>query len=476
MAFVMPNILLPEFPDRTFDIRAFGAVDGGIKMNTEAINAAVTACHEAGGGTVLIPAGLWKTAAIVLRSNVRLHTEYGAFVQFSENWADYPLIHSHFEGMPTARCISPIYANDAENIAITGDGIFDGAGEYWRPCKKWKFTDRQWAALKNKPGAHFEEKGADSMIYPSEMSYLGHAYNRRHGGIVMDLEEAEAYRHFFRPVLVNLVSCRRILLEGVTFQNSAAWCLHPRMCDDLTMRRVTMRNPWFAQNGDALDLESCHRVDVGFCSFDAGDDGICIKSGKNQPGKDTERATKDVWIHDCVVYHGHGGFVIGSEMSCGVENMLVENCTFIGTDVGLRFKSCLGRGGLVRDIYIKNIRMNNIAEQAILFTMGYGSAIGSETDVEKEYPMDQVPEFTGLHFSDICCAGAMTGIELGGLKQMPIHDITFERVSITCEKGASMRFVRDIVLKDVTLADRNKPQCVFTFDEKTVGDGFSVAF
>ena len=158
MEFQMPTIIKPVFPDRKMDIRDFGAVADGITMNTDAINNAITACSEAGGGTVLIPAGFWKTATIHLKNGVRLDTAAGAFIKFSDDYRDYPLIPSHYEGLPTLRCISPIYAKDAENIAITGDGIFDGAGEAWRVCKKWKFTARQWEDLAQKEGAYLVER------------------------------------------------------------------------------------------------------------------------------------------------------------------------------------------------------------------------------------------------------------------------------------------------------------------------------
>ncbi len=449
-----PTVQMPVFPDKSVSIQEFGAVGDGVTMNTEAINAAIDSVSAAGGGTVVIPAGYWRTATIRLKSNVQLHTHQGALIKFSGDPADYPLIHSHFEGFPTARCISPIYARGEENIAITGKGIFDGAGENWRVCKKWKFTGPQWEELKQKPSIYYEERGENSLVYPSKASYEGNKYNGQHGGMVDNLEEAEQYRIFFRPVMVNLVECRRIYLEGITFQNSPAWCLHPRMCDDLTMDGVSMRNPWYAQNGDALDLESCRNVEIRSCTFDAGDDGICIKSGKNKPGRETERATENVWIHDCTVYHGHGGFVVGSEMSCGVRNILVENCTFTGTDVGLRFKSCLGRGGTVRDILIRNIRMDNIQEQAVVMSMGYSSAIGSEKDVEKQYPEEDIPEFCHIQMEDILCIGAKTAVDICGLGVKPIHDITIKNSYIQAQEGVRCRLCQNICLENLTVSSQ----------------------
>jgi len=224
------------------------------------------------------------------------------------------------------------------------------------------------------------------------------------------------------------------------------------------MERVSMRNPWYAQNGDALDLESCHNVEIRDCIFDAGDDGICIKSGKNKPGRETERATENVWIHDCIVYHGHGGFVVGSEMSCGVKNILVENCTFTGTDVGLRFKSCLGRGGTVQNILIRKIQMDNIKEHAVVMNMGYSSAIGSEKDVEKGYPDEDIPEFCHIQMENILCIGAKVGVEICGLPKKPIHDITVKDSFIQAKESVRCRLCKDIRLENVTISDGQTEQ------------------
>ncbi len=170
----------------------------------------------------------------------------------------------------------------------------------------------------------------------------------------------------------DLISCRRVLLEGVTFQNPPNWTLNPRLCKDVTIRNITVHNAWYAQNSDALDLESSRNVVVRGSSFDAGDDGVCLKSGMNAVGRRIGMPTENIWVENCVVYHAHGGVTIGSEMSGGVRNVYVNNCLFMGTDIGLRFKSTRGRGGIVEKIYIRNIGMTDIGAEAISFTMYYG--------------------------------------------------------------------------------------------------------
>ena len=218
------------------------------------------------------------------------------------------------------------------DIAITGQGIIDGNGICWRPLKKEKVTEGQWKKFTSKGGVF----PRSTMWYPSEE------------------------RVKMRPVLLYLESCRNVLLQGVTFQNSPNWCLHPLLCENLIVDQVMVRNPAYAQNCDAIDVESCRNVLVINSSFDAGDDGICLKSGRDEQGRRRGRPTENVVVDGCTVFNGHGGFVVGSEMSGGVRNIWVNDCQFLGTDAGLRFKSCRGRGGVVENIYIRNISMADI--------------------------------------------------------------------------------------------------------------------
>ena len=184
--------------------------------------------------------------------------------------------------------------------------------------------------------------------------------------------------------MVSLISCNKVLLDGPVFQNSPAWCIHPLMCENLTVRNIDVRNPWYSQNGDGIDIESCKNSVVYNCTFDVGDDAICIKSGKDQEGRDRGMPTENLIVKNCVVYHGHGGVTVGSEMSGGVKNMHVSGCTFIGTDVGLRFKSNRGRGGVVEKIFISNIDMINIPTNAISFNLYYGGLSPDELMAQNE--------------------------------------------------------------------------------------------
>jgi polygalacturonase len=191
-------------------------------------------------------------------------------------------------------------------------------------------------------------------------------------------------KDFFRPNMLVLTNCKKVLLQDVTFQNSPAWCLHTLLCENLTLRNARVRNPWNAQNGDAIDVESCRNVLIEGSTFDAGDDGICVKSGRDEEGRKRGKPTENMVVRNNVVYRAHGGFVIGSEMSGGAKNIFVSNCSFIGTDIGLRFKTTRGRGGVVEKIYIKDIAMRDILGSAILFDMYYGGKSALEDPEGKQ--------------------------------------------------------------------------------------------
>ena len=263
-----------------------------------------------------------------------------------------------------------------------------------------------------------------------------------------------------RPVLLNIVHSRKVLIEGCTFKNSPAWCLHPRGCNHITLHNVTVNNPWYSQNGDALDLESCTNAIVAGCHFDAGDDAICIKSGKDEDGRRHAEPARGIIITDNVVYHGHGGFVVGSEMSGGVQNIWVSNCTFMGTDVGLRFKSCRGRGGLVENIYISNINMINIISEAIIFNLFYtGKARGEEvtyddegnaTPVELPAVDETTPVFRNIFVKDVICKGAGRAVFFNGLPEKRIENIHMDRFTVTeAKEGAVFCEAQDITLNNL---------------------------
>lgn len=444
LPFEMKVIECPSFPEYSVDIREFGAKSDGVTLNTDAINNAVRAVNAKGGGKVIIPEGLWLTGPIVLLSNVNLYVEKNALVVFSSDTSLYPIIETSFEGLDTRRCQSPISAVNVENVAITGYGVFDGAGDRWRPVKRIKMTDGQWRNLVNS-GGKVDEAG--KIWYPDEgalrASILVAEWHKKKTEI--SKEEWNEMKTWLRPVMLSMVKSKKVLLEGVTFKNSPSWCLHPLLCESLIINDVKVFNPWYSQNGDALDVESCKNVLVTNCFFDAGDDAICLKSGKDEDGRKRGKPCENVIVKNNTVLHGHGGFVVGSEMSGGVRNVYVSGCSFIGTDAGLRFKSTRGRGGVVENIYIENINMIDIPNDALVVD-SYYAVRTSDTlipDVSEETPV-----FRNIHISNVFCKGAGRVAFFNGLPEMPIKNISIENMVVTdAKEGVIMNKVDQINIK-----------------------------
>ena len=465
LEFKMPVVSEPVFTEYTVSITDFGAVNDGQTLNTKAITDAINEVNKKGGGKIIIPRGLWLTGPIILKSNINLHTEDGALVIFSSDKDLYPLIETSFEGNNTFRCTSPIFGKDLENIALTGSGVFDGTGEVWRPVKKEKMTESQWKNLVKSGGVTSD----DGKIWYPSISYL-EGQNISEMNVPTQLTRLEDFikiKDFLRPVMVSLVNCKKILIDGPAFQNSPAWCLHPLMCEDVTIRNVTVKNPWYSQNGDGLDIESCKNTLVYNSNFDVGDDAICIKSGKDEDGRKRARPTENLVINNCIVYHGHGGVTIGSEMSGGVKNVSVSACTFIGTDVGLRFKSNRGRGGVVENIYFSDINMINIPTQAISFNMYYGGfsvsemlTEGTSTETKTgEIPgvTVETPRFKNISMKNITCKGALQAACLEGLPELNLENITLENIYIEADNGFEFRDASGVSIKGLRLVTRNIP-------------------
>jgi polygalacturonase len=463
----------PRIPNNTVTITDFGAINGGQTLNTKAFADAIDAVSKKGGGKVIIPPGIWLTGPIILKSNIELHAETGALIKFSTDKKLYPIIETSFEGLNTWRCISPIYGKNLENIAFTGKGVWDGSGEAWRQVKKSKLTEDQWKKFIASGGVLNDKK--DSW-YPSEQ-YLKGAKGADQN-VRLDLktkEEFEAIHDFLRPVLVSIQNSKRVLFDGPVFQNSPAWCLHPLMIEDLIIRNITVRNPWFSQNGDGLDVESCKNVIVENSSFDVGDDAICIKSGKDKDGRDRGIPCENIIIKNNIVYHGHGGVTVGSEMSGGVKNLHVSNCTFMGTDVGLRFKSTRGRGGIVENVFISDIFMVDIPSQAISFDLYYGGKSIAETLAEggnkittKIVPVtEETPQFKNISIKNITINGAYHAVFLQGLPEMNLENIEISNLIVKAQNGFSIIDADKIKLNNIKL-DIEKPTVFEIYNGKNI--------
>ena len=479
LQFSMPLVKVPVFKNNKVSVEKFGGVGDGITLNTNAFAKAMDALAAKGGGRLIVPKGIWFTGPIVFRSNINMHLEKGAVILFSPDFNLYPIVETIFEGLDTRRCQSPISGRNLVNVAITGQGSINGYGEAWRPLKKNKVTASQW---KKMIGAGGVVKNNDTW-YPSESSFKGSQISDMNVPR-QNLTEQEwlEIKDFLRPVMVSFIECKNVYLQGVLFENSPSWNLHPLMCENVILDGLFVRNPGYSQNGDGLDLESCRNSIIVNCTFDVGDDGICIKSGKDEPGRRRARPTENVIVDNCKVFQGHGGFVVGSEMSGGVRNISVKNCQFLGTDVGLRFKSTRGRGGVVENIYISDIYMFNIETESFLFDLYYGgkSAVetledGDETPTEEKLlPVtEETPVFRNIFVKNLVSRNARRAMLFNGLPEMKINNIQIEDINITAQYGAELSNSKDIVFKNVHIVPQNGSALILKDVENFISENFT---
>lgn len=472
LPFEMEPVSRPVFSDYRLSLTEVGGVGDGHTDNTEAFKKGMEMVNQhADGGHLVVPRGVWLTGPITFLNDVDLHLEEGAVILFSGDYKKYPIVDTYFEGLKTRRCIAPLNADGACNIAITGFGTIDGNGDKWRWIKRSKMTPSEWDKA-TKSGVTGMAQGFE-LWAPTE-TILKCLQQVPMNTIECETdEEWEAARDFLRPVLLDFAHCNTVLLEGVCFQNSPAWNLHPFMCENVIINNVMVINPWNSQNGDGLDLEACKNCLIVNTKFDVGDDAICVKSGKNKDGRDLRTPCQNVVVDNCAVYHGHGGFVVGSEMSSGVKNVSVRNCMFLGTDVGLRFKSARGRGGVVENIHIDNINMINIPTDCILFDLHYTGLSASDALKEKQrkqaeiealikagkpVPVEEVPavseetpQFKDIFISRVTCQGAMRAFYFNGLPEMPVTNINISDAQITADYGIDLNYSEQINVDNVDL-------------------------
>lgn len=370
----------------TYNIVDYGAVkDSGVPA-TAAIAAAITAASEAGGGTVVVPAGTFVTGAIFLKSHIELRLSPGAVLSFSTNPDDYPVVKSRWEGVQREVHASCIYGEDLENVTVTGSGCINGNGQPW------------WEKQRNRP---------EELHYP-------------------------------RPKLISFDRCRRVTIRDVSLVDSPSWTVNPIRCHNVTIDNVSILNPADSPNTDGINPESCSNVRISNCHIDVGDDCIAIKAGTEETA---ERVPcENITITNCTMIHGHGGVVIGSEMSGNIRNVTISNCVFQHTDRGIRLKSRRGRGGIVEDIRVSNLVMENVICPFIMNLYYFCGPRGKEKYVwdKNPYPVtEETPQFRRIHFSDITAreVHAAAGF-LYGLAEQYISEVTFDQIEISMAKDA----------------------------------------
>lgn len=368
-----------------FSVRVFGALGNGQTLDSPAIQAAIDACAAQGGGTVYLPAGQYLTGSLCLRDNICLHLDSGATILGSENPEHYPIIHSRWEGRHQDTHAPLIRAQSAHHVSVTGRGVIDGRGDTWWKAKK-----------------------VGTLKHP-------------------------------RPRLIGFSDCTNVLIEGITALNSPSWTINPVHCQNVNIRGVTIINPADSPNTDGINPDSCRLVRISDCYVSVGDDCITIKSGTEHEDPDRYAPCRDISITNCLLERGHGGVVIGSEMSGGVKNVVISNCVFIGTDRGIRIKSRRGRGGEIEDIRVSNLIMDGVL---CPFTMNlyYHIGVRGNTDVSDKNPRsvdDTTPRLRRIHFSHITARNVKHAAGfLYGLAEMPLEDISFTDVSISISDEA----------------------------------------
>jgi polygalacturonase len=422
---ILKRIKPPRFAKRDFVITKFGAVNGGMTDSTEAIRRAVEACSKAGGGRVVVPSGTFLTGAIHLKSNVNLHVSDGATLKFSQDPKHYlPLVFSRWEGMELMNYSPFIYAFGQQNIAITGGGTLDGQGDntHWWP---WKGQERYgW-----KRGDADQRKARKSL---EEMTERGLPVAERIFG----------EGHYLRPQFIQPYRCTNVLIEGITIKNSPMWEIHPVLCTNVIVRGVNIST--HGPNNDGCDPESCTDVLIEDCVFDTGDDCIAIKSGRNADGRRLNVPSQNIVIRNCTMKEGHGGITVGSEISGGVRGVFAENCRLDSPnlDHALRVKNNRMRGGLLENLYFRNIQVGQVAHAVITIDFNYEEGErGKHTPVVRNFVVENLKSGRSKYALDV------QGFGSAPIYSLRLKDCTFENV----ERGSIATNLKHTALENVRI-------------------------
>lgn len=459
-----------KFPAAAVNIAQFGAVPDGKTDCTKAFAAAIKELSDKGGGHVIVPKGVWKTGPIVLKSNIDLHLKKGATILFSENRELYVQKDDSLRD-GSKKCYAFIRGSKLENVGITGKGVIDGQGFIWRPIKEKKvvrdggLTD-VWEEALALGGTLKQDDKTYRIWYPFKLNpELG----------IPDIAATPEAQSNMRPTLVNIVDSRNVVIEGVTIRNSPKLHLVPTRIQNLIIENVTIDCPWWAQNGDAIDPGNVQVALIAGCNVNCGDDGLCMKGGAGEKGA-SYGPQRDFLICNDTVYRAHGGFVIGSEYSGGMQRIIVKDCVFDGTDTGCRFKSAPGRGGWCEDIYCINIVMKNIRESAFFFESGYADrAAGGRGATDSDDKSKFFPEWSNITFRNINCVNPHKAVQMTGLKGLPVHNILFDGVNwYGTHEGMTIDYAEDIRFINCTMSPQKdhtiKHSKYIVWNDKPLGE------
>ncbi|AWW30575.1 glycoside hydrolase family 28 protein [Echinicola strongylocentroti] len=406
------------------------------ELCTEAIQNAIDKAAEEGGGTLYFPAGDYLTGAIHMKSNTTLHLDAGAVLRFSTNFDHYlPFVQMRWEGTVMNNFSPLIYAYEAENITITGRGKIDGQGKDWW-MEMYRIHEADPETLKE---SKYQKMWTEANV---------------------GLETTPNYQKtmrlkFFRPPLIQPFRCKNVRIEGVTIVNSPFWTVNPAFCDNVTITGVTIENPP-SPNTDGINPTSCRNVHISDCHISVGDDCITIKSGRDIDGRKWDTPTENVTITNCTMLSGHGGVVIGSEVSGSIRKVTISNCVFDGTDRGIRLKAARGRGGVVEEIRVDNVVMKDIQLEAIVMNLFYDKNT-------KEGPVtEETPIFRNIHISNVTGSEVNVAGKILGIPEMPIDQISFSNINMQAKEGISIHTATNVELHDVQITTEKGPSVSVT--------------
>lgn len=425
---ILARIHTPQFRDAEYGVALYGAVADGVTDDRPAFQAAVETCHTEGGGKVVVDSGVYfLKGPIHLKSNVHLSFRQGAVLKFSNDPADYmPVVYTRWEGVECFNFSPLIYAFEAENIAITGPGLLDGQAdeEHWWP---WKGNRRDgWT------------KGDPSQLDPSSRERLIE-YNRTQVPVE---ERIFGLGSYLRPNFIQPYRCKNVHIEGITITNSPMWVVHPVLCQNVVIENIKVNS--HGPNNDGCNPESCRDVLIRNCAFDTGDDCIALKSGRNQDGRRINRPAENVVIRDCLMKDGHGGVVIGSEVSGGCRNIFAEDCTMDSPnlDRAIRVKTNRSRGGVIENLHFRNITVGQVKEAVVKVNMRYTL----DDTVTIAYPV-----IRNIYVEDVTSGKSEYGLRILGIdaghpvSTVFIRDCRFDGV----EKGNDIQHIEELVTDSV---------------------------
>ena len=421
---ILRRIKPPRFPQRDFNITQYGAKSDGVTDCTQAFRNAITACHQSGGGRVVVPAGAWLTGAIHLQSNVNLRVTEKATIKFSKDAEKYlPAVFTRWEGMECMNYSPFIYAFEQENIAVTGAGTLDGQSHesFWLWHGKKDYGWREGM--------------------PNQRADRAKLYEMMDKGVPVE-QRVFGAGHYLRPQFIQPYRCQNVLIEGITVKNSPMWEIHPVLCKNVSVLGVKISS--HGPNNDGCDPESCQDVLIKDCYFDTGDDCIAIKSGRNADGRRLHTPTENIIIQNCVMKDGHGGITVGSEISGGVRNLFAENCRLDSPnlDHALRVKNNASRGGVLENFYFRNITVGQVAHAVITIDFNYEEgAKGDFTPIVRNYQVEKLQSGKSLY-----------AVDIQGLDNAPVYGVRLRNCAFAnTERPSIVKNIKSIVLKNVRL-------------------------